>query len=216
MFEILHRYTSALLYRSESATDLRAAVVEAAARGADLRDANLRDANLRGANLVGANLWGANLGGANLRGANLRGANLGGANLGDADLRGADLRDANLWGANLGGANPAQIAEARADFFVVLDASPNEVPALLEALRSGKVDGSTYQGECSCLVGTIATARGCAYDEIPGIEPDSERPIERWFSHILPRHIPAINSHALHAELWITQWQLERATEAIR
>ena len=68
-----------VLYASETASDLRAAVVEAVGK----------KANLRGANLGGANLRGANLRGANLRGANLRGANLRGANLCWADLRGA-------------------------------------------------------------------------------------------------------------------------------
>ena len=53
-----------VLYASETASDLRAAVVEAVGK----------KANLRWANLGGANLGGANLRGANLRGANLRGA----------------------------------------------------------------------------------------------------------------------------------------------
>ncbi len=44
MIEILHRYTKAVLYHSETATT----ILEA------LGDANLRDANLRGANLGGA------------------------------------------------------------------------------------------------------------------------------------------------------------------
>jgi hypothetical protein len=120
MFEIVNRRNKTVLYRSETATDAKAAVAEVVSRdanlgGADLRYANLRDANLgganleganlRGANLLDANLGGANLGGADLRDANLRDANLGGANLGGADLRDANLRDANLRGANLGGAD---------------------------------------------------------------------------------------------------------------
>jgi len=96
MIEIVNRYTRTILYTSETADSIVAAVVEAVSQGADLGDANLGDANLRGAylgdaDLGGADLRGADLGGADLRGANLRGADLGGANLGDAYLGGADL-----------------------------------------------------------------------------------------------------------------------------
>jgi hypothetical protein len=86
--EIKNRWTDEVIYCSETAEDIRAAVVEAVAakvplgdadlRGANLRDADLRDAYLGGAYLGGANLRDADLGGANLRGANLRDAYLGG------------------------------------------------------------------------------------------------------------------------------------------
>ena len=44
MIEILHRYTRAVLYRSEDVSDLRAAVVAAVTSHADLRGAYLGDA----------------------------------------------------------------------------------------------------------------------------------------------------------------------------
>ncbi|KLO25874.1 hypothetical protein ABW16_21395 [Mycolicibacter heraklionensis] len=127
-----------VLYTAASASDVRAALVEAVKgraylggaylRGANLRDADLRDANLRGADLGGAYLRGADLrdaylGGAYLRdadlrdaylgGAYLRGAYLRGADLGGAYLRGADLRDAYLRDANLGAAKNAETAIAQ-------------------------------------------------------------------------------------------------------
>ena len=58
-----------VLYTAQSATDVRAALEEAARA-----DANLSGANLRGAYLRGADLRGAYLSGADLRGANLGGA----------------------------------------------------------------------------------------------------------------------------------------------
>ena len=64
MFEIIHRYTKVVLYKSETATDTRAAVVEAVSRGANLRGAYLRGAYLEDADLEDANLGGAYLGGA--------------------------------------------------------------------------------------------------------------------------------------------------------
>ena len=98
MLEILHRYTAAVLYKSETAETIAQAVVEAAKNGANLVGANLYGANLYGANLERANLEGANLVGANLEGANLERANLYGANLERANLYGANLERANLEG----------------------------------------------------------------------------------------------------------------------
>jgi hypothetical protein len=105
MFEILDRYTRAVLYRSDTAAKPGEAAAEALKARANLAGANLEGANLEGANLAGANLEGANLEGANLVGANLARAYLAGANLAAAYLEGAYLAGANLEGAYLAGAN---------------------------------------------------------------------------------------------------------------
>ena len=89
MIEILNRYTTAVLYKSTSAPDIKSAMVEAVRTGANLWGANLRGADLRGANLRGADLREADLREADLWEADLRGAN----------LREADLREADLWEA---------------------------------------------------------------------------------------------------------------------
>jgi hypothetical protein len=171
---------------------------------ANLRDANLRDANLRDANLRGANLGDANLRDANLRDANLRGANLGDANLRDANLRGANLRDANLSGAYLGGANLLPI---KADFIEVISQAPREVPALIAAIKEGRVDGSTYSGECACLVGTIANAQGCSVDSLQFTIPkDSSRPAERFFMAIEKGDTPETNGASKVALEWAEAW----------
>ncbi|UXZ62569.1 pentapeptide repeat-containing protein [Burkholderia multivorans] len=182
--------------------------------GADLRDANLRDANLSDANLSGANLRGADLSGADLsgaylsdaylRGADLSGADLSGANLRGAYLSGADLRDANLRGADLSGANLLPI---KADFIEVISQAPREVPALIEALKAGRVDGSTYSGECACLVGTIANARGIDVDSSElGIPKDSSRPVERFFMAIRKGDTPETNAASKLALEWAETW----------
>ena len=67
--DILDRWTRAVLYHSENASDIRAAVLQAIKAGANLSDANLSGANLSGANLSGAYLSGADLSGAHLSGA---------------------------------------------------------------------------------------------------------------------------------------------------
>jgi Pentapeptide repeats (8 copies) len=201
MIEIKSRWSGKVLYTAEDAQDVRRALQDAVACGANLCGANLCGANLCGANLRDADLRGANLRDADLRGANLRdadlcGANLRGANLCDADLCGANLRGANLRGANLRGANlcDANLRDAnlwrqplwpmRQDFFSILDQAPAEVATLREKIVAGEIEGSTYEGPCSCLAGTIAVAHGCAVgaleDEL-GIETNASRPAEQWF-----------------------------------
>ena len=166
--------------------------------GANLSDANLRDANLSGANLSGAYLSGAYLSGANLSGANLRGANLSGAN-----LRGANLRDANLRGANLEGCDLTFI---RDDIWAVLSSSPLEVHGLIEALKNGKIDGSTYTGNCACLVGTIANVAHVDYNSLPNLKPDASRMAEVWFLNIKEGDTPENSWWAKTALEWIEAW----------
>ncbi len=96
MIDIVHRYTKAVLYHSDTAQTIVGAVVEAKTHWADLRGADLRAADLHGADLHGADLHGADLHWADLRGADLRGADLRGANLRGADLHGANLHWADL------------------------------------------------------------------------------------------------------------------------
>ena len=194
-------------------------------RGSDLRGSDLRGSNLRGANLTGAyltyayltdanltdaNLTGANLTGANLTGANLTGAYLTDAYLTDANLTGADLTDANLTDANL---RDAYLTPIRDDFWAVLSGAPQEVPALIAALTDGRVDGSTYQGACACLVGTLANARGCAYTDLAPLVPNSSRPAEIWFMGIATGDTPATNERSRLAVEWATEW-LDRVRAA--
>ena len=175
--------------------------------GADLASARLADANLDGANLAGARLDGANLASARLAGANLDGANLHGANLAGADLASANLAGANLAGANLDSANlaGARLVNIRNDLWDVLLRAQPEVPALLAALREGRIDGSTYTGPCACLAGTIANARGVSHHKLGFTNP--YRLIERWFLGISKGSTPATNQIARITEGWIVEFQ---------
>ena len=126
----------------------------------------------------------------------------------------ADLTDADLAGANLTGANltDANLAGAKSDFRSILDLTPNEVPALRAAIVAGNIDGSVYEGPCACLVGTIAKARRCTYNDIPGVVPASHRPAERLFSGLAPGHTPERNPIAKLIVEWIDEWTAERPT----
>ncbi len=198
----------------ESGANLRGADLRGAdLRGAYLRDANLRDAYLRGADLSDADLCGAYLCGANLRGADLSGAYLcgaylRGAYLSDADLCGADICGANLRGADLRGAylRDADLSIIRDDLWAVLSASPAEVEGLRQSIIDGKIDGSTYEGPCACLVGTIANVRHCKYNLIPSLTPNSSRPAERFFLAIKPGDTPENSQFSKLALKWVDQW----------
>ena len=153
-----------------------------------LERATEQHAALRGADLSGADLRGADLRGADLSGADLRGADLSGA-----DLRGADLSDAILRGF-------------RDDVWAVLSSAPAEAQAVLDALRAGKVDGTTYSGACACLVGTISKARGCDIDELGALKPNASRLAETWFMQIRPGHTPESHEPTKLAAEWVEQW----------
>ena len=190
---------------------------------ADLSDANLSGANLSGADLSGADLSLADLSGADLSRADLSRANLSGADLSRADLSRADLSRANLSRANLSGADlsdatlsradlsgadlsRADLSGIRDDIWAVLSSAPREVPSLRQSLIDGKVDGSTYSGECACLVGTLAHARGGDEYCIPGLTPNSYRPAERFFMGIRKGDKPETNQLSKLALEWVDQW----------
>jgi hypothetical protein len=164
----------------------------------DSLSALLSRATKEGAVLRGADLVGADLKGADLRGADLRGADLVSVVLVSANLRGANLRGADLTGANL--------IIVRDDLWAVLSSAPAEVPALIAALKAGLVDGSSYSGECACLVGTIANARHCNYNAIPGLTPNSSRPAERFFLGIRQGDTPETSQASKLACEWAEDW----------
>ena len=193
-----------LRYADLRDADLHGAYLsDANLRGANLRYADLSGVDLRYADLRGADLRDADLHGANLSGANLSGANLRGVDLRYADLRGANLRDADLRGANLRGAN---LRSFKADFWAILTTARKEIPGLISAIREGRIDGSTYSGECACLVGTIANVRHVSADTL---ERDSSRPAEQWFFMIKKGDKPGDDSGGGFALQQALEWAEE-------
>jgi hypothetical protein len=163
-----------------------------------LAGAYLADADLAGAYLVGADLRGANLRGAYLVGADLAGAYLVGADLAGANLRGADLADADL-------------EPIRQDIRAVLSSAPAEVAGLIAALKEGRINGSQYEGECACLVGTIANVRRCHYQQLDVLKPDASRPAERFFLAINKGDTPETSQFSALAVKWCEEWMTEQA-----
>jgi uncharacterized protein YjbI with pentapeptide repeats len=176
-------------------------------------DNSLRDTLIKaveeGANLEGAYLEGAYLVGADLKGAYLVGAYLEGAYLVGADLKGAYLVGAYLEGAYLKGAYlvGAYLEPIKKDFFDVLLRAIPEIPNLKNAILAGKIDGSTYEGECACLCGTLEKSNSEKIQQaIYGLR-NSYRPIERFFMGIKPGDTPENNQFAKIAMEWIEEFE---------
>jgi hypothetical protein len=134
---------------------------------------------------------------ANLRDANLRDANLRDANLRGADLRGADLRGADLWQL------PRDfINQASRDILFILSCLKSEVPALKKMLIEGKVDGTQYEGDCACLIGSLANADGGmkkVCETIPFYEKGLHNLGENFFLAIHKGDTPETNQFSAHA-----------------
>jgi len=107
----------------------------------------------------------------------------------------------------------ASLVDVRADVIEVMSKSIREVPALRAALRDGRVDGSTYTGDCGCLLTTLAAARGLLYNEIPGVVPDSDRPAEEFYRLICRGDTPETSWAAAYAYRWAEELERSRDQE---
>jgi hypothetical protein len=116
----------------------------------------------------------------------------------------------NLRGSNLSVSDlsVSDLSDIKADLFDILLRAPREVDGLRDALVSGRVDGSTYEGPCCCLVGTIANVRGgCNYQELGnGISPNSSRSAERWFFGIKKGDTPETNQISQITVEWLDEF----------
>lgn len=183
--------------------DLRGSIL----RGTILDRVSFRGSDLRGADLRAASLLEADLRGADLRGARLDRADLGGSYLFEAVFDGLELSVATLCGVDLSAAKVEDLRVFQADLWMTLTQSRDEVPGLAAALREGRINGSSYEGECACLIGTIARLRGVPYSAIHHKHRD---PAEAWFSMISPGDTPGSKGGggfaARRALEWILEW----------
>ncbi len=118
-----------------------------------------------------------------------------------ADLSGADLRGADL-------------TPIKNDLFIVLLYSIPEIQFLKKNIIEGKIDGSTYDGACACLSGTLANGakqhhgpkQGEVIKSIMSCR-DANRPIERFFLGIGKGDTPENNQFAKLALEWIEEFE---------
>lgn len=122
----------------------------------------------------------------------------------------ANLRGANLGGANLGGAD---LDFFKTDLIAEILKLPNELEFLKAAIVEGRIDGSTYTGECACLAGTLAHARHFDLNGVKEIPTDcrllfvlkSSSPRELWFANIRRGDTPKTNQCAKIALDWVEE-----------
>ena len=78
----------------------------------------------------------------------------------------------------------------------------SELPYLKQSLLDGKVDGSSYEGECACFVGSLANAKHQDVNQtckgIPFYEKSVDNPGETWFLNIRQGDTPENNQFAAH------------------
>ena len=96
----------------------------------------------------------------------------------------------------------------RSDFLSEVLRLPNELEFLRDAIKEGRINGSTYEGECSCLAGTLADAKGITQydgtDITNGLtfHVDSSSPRERFFLSITTGDTPETNGASKLALEW--------------
>ena len=214
--EILNRFDNSVIYSMDFAEDdprsksekLGATVVQTIKNGV-----NLLGADLLGADLSDTNLSGANLSHVDLSEADLSHVVLSGANLSHVDLSHVVLSGTNLLGTNLSEADlsEADLRTFKACLWTTLTENATEVPGLVDSLQAGRVDGSKYEGDCVCLVGTIAKVKGVSHTDL---KPDSRNPSEQWFLMISKGDKPTDNTGGGFAARkvleWIEEWQSHR------
>jgi uncharacterized protein YjbI with pentapeptide repeats len=194
--------------------------------GVDLTDVDLTGANLTRAiltrailtdvDLTGAILTDAILTDAILTGVDLTGANLTGVDLTGVDLTGAILTRANLTGAILTGVDltRAILTDIKNDMFIVLLHAIPEIKFLKQNIIEGKIHGSTYEGECACLSGTLKNGSKKSNGNLEKIVSDnimscrnSSRPIERFFLAIKIGDTPETSQFSKLALKWIEEFE---------
>lgn len=84
----------------------------------------------------------------------------------------------------------------------------HEVKYLKQSLIDGKINGSSYTGDCCCFVGTIAKGADCKYDALIALKPDSGSDTERWFLGINEGDTPETNEVAKITLMWIEEFEL--------
>ncbi len=120
----------------------------------------------------------------------------------EAVSKGSNLRDSDLSGADLQKLPTAYINECSRDILFILEHLKTEVPGLRKALVEGRVDGSQYEGDCACLIGTLANVdggMGKVCGAIPFYEKGTHNMGESFFLNIKKGDTAKNNSFVAHA-----------------
>ena len=81
-----------------------------------------------------------------------------------------------------------------------------EVEGLRAAIVEGRIEGSTYMGECACLVGTMEKVAALNNEKLVVLKRNQWRPAERFFLNISKGHTPENNQSSKIVLEWLDQW----------
>ena len=108
----------------------------------------------------------------------------------------------DLRGANLKKLPVDFINQCSRDMLFIFQQLKDELPAFKEKLLAGKVNGSQYEGDCACLLGTFAKVKKEKVDKvckvIPFYEKGTHNMGEAWFLNIKEGDTPKSNGFANH------------------
>lgn len=202
--EILHRHTKKVLFSRNGISSMDTLVWLVNQAATSLSGADLSGADLSGENLSGMDLSGADFSGSDLSDVSATSANFSGADFTRTNILGADFRGAYLSGVNL---REAKVEEIKQDMFQVLAMAPNEVANLKKAVIEGRIDGSTYQGDCACLNGTLSKSEEKEVVQYLFSLRDASRPIEKFFLGINIDDTPKNNPISELVLEWIEEFE---------
>jgi hypothetical protein len=83
----------------------------------------------------------------------------------------------------------------------------DEVIELYKAIVEGRIDGSTYTGDCACFVGTIANIKNTDKNSLT-VTPNSESPTEKFFLGISKGDTPKNNQVSKIVSEWTEEFML--------
>ena len=92
--------------------------------------------------------------------------------------------------------------------FLLLIHAKSEIESLKKAIIDGKIDGSTYEGECACLCGTLEKTKNTDLKNKIFDLRDSSRPIEMFFQGIKKGDMPETNQFSKLALEWVEEFEL--------
>ena len=128
------------------------------------------------------------------------------SDLSGSDLSGSDLRDSDL--------SDSDLTPIKEDLFIVLLHSLPEIKYLKKSIIEGKIDGSTYHGECACLSGTLVNGAKKSNGKQEQNVVDSiikcrsaSRPIERFFLGIKIGDTPENSQFSKLALEWVEEFE---------
>lgn len=122
-----------------------------------------------------------------------------------------------------GGCPRAFLNEASREMLFIFEHLKPELPALREQLLAGQINGTQYEGECACLIGSLAKGVAIKDDpdtdtteamgdfinqvceSIPYYEKGLHNVSEQWFYQIREGDTPDNNEFAAHALKLIDQ-----------